>query len=88
MITWHFSFPSPEQPTSVEPDVHHIDFRVGKILTAKKHPDADTLFVEESEFMLSTAELHLLLQLIVSCIVDECSMVVKLMLVCTCVVFS
>lgn len=36
-----------EQPSSAEPDVHHIDFRVGKILSAEKHPDADTLFVEE-----------------------------------------
>ncbi len=26
-----------------------IDFRVGKILSAKHHPDADTLFVEESK---------------------------------------
>ena len=38
-----------EQPGSTEPDVHHIDFRVGKILSAKRHPDADTLFVEESK---------------------------------------
>lgn len=38
------------KPTTAEPDVHHIDFRVGKILSAKKHPDADTLFVEESKF--------------------------------------
>ncbi|XP_044175860.1 aminoacyl tRNA synthase complex-interacting multifunctional protein 1-like isoform X2 [Acropora millepora] len=35
------------KPTAAEPDVHHIDFRVGKIVSAKKHPDADTLFVEE-----------------------------------------
>ena len=38
-----------EQPGSTEPDVHHIDFRVGKILSAKRHSDADTLFVEESK---------------------------------------
>lgn len=38
-----------EQSGSTEPDVHHIDFRVGKILSAKRHPDADTLFVEESK---------------------------------------
>ena len=31
-------------------DVSRLDFRVGKILTAKRHPDADTLFVEESEW--------------------------------------
>ena len=38
------------KPAAAEPDVHHIDFRVGKIVSAKKHPDADTLFVEESKF--------------------------------------
>lgn len=38
-----------EQPGSTEADVHHIDFRVGKILSAKRHPEADTLFVEESK---------------------------------------
>ncbi|XP_078345985.1 uncharacterized protein LOC144631429 [Oculina patagonica] len=36
-----------EPPSSSEPDVSRIDFRVGKILSAKHHPDADTLFVEE-----------------------------------------
>ena len=41
-----------EQPGSTEPDVHHIDFRVGKILSAKRHPDSDTLFVEESKQQL------------------------------------
>ena len=34
---------------TVEPDVSRIDFRVGKIVSAKRHPDADTLFVEESK---------------------------------------
>ena len=28
-------------------DVSRLDFRVGKIVTAKKHPDADSLYVEE-----------------------------------------
>ncbi|KAK4310629.1 hypothetical protein Pmani_017817 [Petrolisthes manimaculis] len=28
-------------------DVSRLDFRVGKIVSAKKHPDADTLYVEE-----------------------------------------
>ncbi|XP_068730883.1 aminoacyl tRNA synthase complex-interacting multifunctional protein 1-like [Montipora capricornis] len=36
-----------EKPSSAEPDVHHIDFRIGKVLSVEKHPDADTLFVEE-----------------------------------------
>lgn len=36
-----------EAASTVEPDVSRIDFRVGKILSAKRHPDADTLFVEE-----------------------------------------
>ena len=38
-----------EPTSSSEPDVSRIDFRVGKILSAKHHPDADTLFVEESK---------------------------------------
>ena len=29
-----------------------IDFRVGKILSAKHHPDADALFVQESKLEL------------------------------------
>lgn len=36
-----------EAANTVEPDVSRIDFRVGKIVSAKRHPDADTLFVEE-----------------------------------------
>lgn len=28
-------------------DVGRLDFRVGKIVNAKKHPDADSLYVEE-----------------------------------------
>ena len=28
-------------------DVGRLDFRVGRILSAKKHPDADSLYVEE-----------------------------------------
>ena len=30
-------------------DVSRLDLRVGKMLSAKRHPDADTLFVEESK---------------------------------------
>ena len=37
------------KPTAAEPVVNHIDFRVGRIVSAKKHPDADKLFVEESK---------------------------------------
>lgn len=35
--------------TAEEPpvDVGRLDFRVGRILSAKKHPDADSLYVEE-----------------------------------------
>jgi len=35
--------------TAEEPpvDVRRLDFRVGRILSAKKHPDADSLYVEE-----------------------------------------
>jgi aminoacyl tRNA synthase complex-interacting multifunctional protein 1 len=28
-------------------DVGRLDFRVGRIVSAKKHPDADSLYVEE-----------------------------------------
>lgn len=28
-------------------DVSRLDFRIGLITTAKKHPEADTLYVEE-----------------------------------------
>ena len=31
-------------------DVSRCDFRVGKIIHCEKHPDADTLYVEKSEF--------------------------------------
>lgn len=30
-------------------DVSRLDMRVGKILSVKLHPDADTLYVEESK---------------------------------------
>jgi tRNA-binding EMAP/Myf-like protein len=35
--------------TSEEPpvDVGRLDLRVGRIMSAKKHPDADSLYVEE-----------------------------------------
>ena len=33
----------PEAPI----DVARLDFRVGKIVSAKKHPDAEKLYVEE-----------------------------------------
>jgi tRNA-binding EMAP/Myf-like protein len=28
------------------PDIGRLDFRVGRILEARKHPDADSLYVE------------------------------------------
>ena len=30
-------------------DVSRFDLRVGQIISVKKHPDADTLYVEESK---------------------------------------
>ena len=30
-------------------DISRLDFRIGRILKAWKHPDADTLYVEEGE---------------------------------------
>lgn len=38
--------PPPEAPV----DVSRLDFRIGKITRAWKHPDADTLYVEEGMF--------------------------------------
>ena len=35
--------PAPEAPV----DVSRLDFKIGKITRAWKHPDADTLYVEE-----------------------------------------
>ncbi|GAB6025243.1 Aminoacyl tRNA synthase complex-interacting multifunctional protein 1 [Chamberlinius hualienensis] len=37
----------PNKESEAEPDVSQLDFRVGLIATAKKHPDADSLYVEE-----------------------------------------
>ncbi|XP_048779172.2 aminoacyl tRNA synthase complex-interacting multifunctional protein 1-like isoform X2 [Ostrea edulis] len=36
-----------EPKTEEKMDVSRLDFRVGKIIDVKKHPDADTLYVEE-----------------------------------------
>ena len=33
-------------------DVSRLDMRIGRILSVKKHPDADTLYVEESGWSL------------------------------------
>ena len=49
LIVWCLLTIYSEPASSSEPDVSRIDFRVGKILSAKHHPDADTLFVEESK---------------------------------------
>lgn len=37
--------PPPQEDAKV--DVSRLDLRVGRIVTAKKHPDADSLYVEE-----------------------------------------
>ena len=37
-------------------DVSRLDFRIGRILKAWKHPDDDTLYVEEGERRGSTME--------------------------------
>jgi len=34
-------------PTDEGPDVSHLDIAVGRILSVVKHPDADTLFIEQ-----------------------------------------
>jgi aminoacyl tRNA synthase complex-interacting multifunctional protein 1 len=38
-----------------EEDISRLDIRVGKILSAKRHPDADTLYVEEIDVGVSIA---------------------------------
>ncbi|XP_039050848.1 methionine--tRNA ligase, cytoplasmic-like [Hibiscus syriacus] len=40
---------SKDKPTSTEPEISitRLDIRVGKIIKAQKHPDADSLYVEE-----------------------------------------
>lgn len=37
--------PPPQEDAKV--DVSRLDLRVGRIVTARKHPDADTLYVED-----------------------------------------
>lgn len=37
--------PPPQEDMKV--DVSRLDLRVGRIVTARKHPDADSLYVEE-----------------------------------------
>ncbi|KAK3576394.1 hypothetical protein CHS0354_026727 [Potamilus streckersoni] len=36
-----------EEAASEKMDVSRLDFRIGKIISVKKHPDADSLYVEE-----------------------------------------
>ena len=42
--------PSQAGATAAPVDVSRLDFRIGRVVTAKKHPDADSLYVEEGEF--------------------------------------
>ena len=39
-------------------DVSRLDFRIGRILKAWKHPDADTLYVEEGERVCSEQDMY------------------------------
>ncbi|KAF4521427.1 hypothetical protein B566_EDAN010584 [Ephemera danica] len=39
----------PKQPERAEDDVSRLDLRVGLIVTAERHPDADSLYVEKVE---------------------------------------
>ncbi|KAK2570825.1 Tyrosine--tRNA ligase [Acropora cervicornis] len=43
-------------PTAKEVDPSRLDLKVGKILSAKKHPDADSLYLEEIDTDLLTNE--------------------------------
>lgn len=41
---------TPEAPKSESPvDITRIDLRIGRIVKAEKHPDADSLYIEEVE---------------------------------------
>lgn len=43
--------PAPEKPTEEAPvDIGRLDLRVGKIVQVQKHPDADSLYVEQVGF--------------------------------------
>ena len=35
-------------------DVSRLDFRIGQIITVKQHPDADSLYVEEGKFNMTS----------------------------------
>lgn len=39
--------PSALVPEDLKVDVSRLDLRVGRIITAEKHPDADALYVEK-----------------------------------------
>ena len=41
----------------VEVDVSRLDMRVGKIVDVKRHPDADTLYVEQSKCIICTSSM-------------------------------
>lgn len=38
---------APPPQVDLKVDVSRLDLRIGRIVTARKHPDADTLYVEE-----------------------------------------
>jgi tRNA-binding EMAP/Myf-like protein len=40
-----------ESAAGGEVDVSRLDLRVGKIVKVQKHPDADTLYLEESMYI-------------------------------------
>lgn len=49
-------FPAKKE-NEVKVDASRLNFMVGKINSVKMHPDADTLYVEESKFSLFIVEL-------------------------------
>lgn len=41
---------APQQPKADSPvDISRIDLRIGRIVKAERHPDADTLYIEDCE---------------------------------------
>lgn len=60
--------------TSEEPpvDVGRLDLRVGRIMSAKKHPDADSLYVEEIDVGEEKSRTVVILNFIITFCISFC----------------
>ena len=45
-----------EAPANEKLDASRLDLRVGKIIKVEKHPDADTLYLEESKYIVNDSK--------------------------------